>query len=389
MKIVADENIPLLMDCFKDMGQIISLPGRRIAPQDVRDADVLLVRSVTKVNQALLEGSKVKFVATATAGFDHIDRDYLASQGIGFSHAPGCNATAVTEYVMSALNAVLTNSPSALKDKIVGIVGKGQVGGRLYRMMKNLGAQVFASDPFLEETADPADNTQYLPLDELIRQCDIVCLHTPLTKDGSHPTFHLMDNTRLQQLKSGTILINAGRGPVVDNVALKACLKQRNDLIVVLDVWEREPDADPELMALVDIATPHIAGYSLDGKIRGTEMIYAAFCQYFGLPARVRLAAITPLPVLKEMRFSQGNDIEETSAVAIRAVYDVRRDDRLMRKALLHREEDERKLAFDRLRREYSERREFASLRVHLKNCAPDVIKSFQALNFRLMDDSL
>ncbi len=387
MKIIADENIPLLMECFGGMGEVIALPGRTISNEDVKDADVLLVRSVTKVNRELVEGSSLKFVATATAGFDHVDKDYLTSQGIAFSHAPGCNATAVTEYVLAALDILSEQAGFELKQRTVGIVGKGQVGGLLYRVMEKLGIPVYASDPFIEAQNHPDDHDRYLPLPDLIQQCDVICLHTPLTKDGQHPSFHLMGAEQLQAMKPGTILINGGRGPVIDNEALKHTLKHRNDLTVVLDVWEHEPDADPELMSLVAIATPHIAGYSLDGKIRGTEMIYKAFCKQFGLPARVRLPAITPLPVLKEMRFNEGSYFSETCSKAIRAVYDIRRDDAFMRSALMGKQEADRKVAFDQLRKEYPQRREFNTLRVHLKDCDSSVEAVFQALNFRMVDE--
>ncbi|MFK0574022.1 4-phosphoerythronate dehydrogenase PdxB [Endozoicomonas sp.] len=387
MKIVADENIPLLMECFGAMGEVVALPGRSITPDDVKDADALLVRSVTTVNRALVENSALKFVGTATAGFDHIDRDFLASRGIVFSHAPGCNATAVVEYVLAALDVLAERDSFELRDRKVGIIGKGQVGGRLYQMMERLGVEVCASDPLLEAEAGSEESTRYVSLDELIKCSDVICLHTPLTTDKTHPTHHLISEQQLQSMQSGTILINAGRGPVIDNAALKKCLSQRDDLTVVLDVWEYEPDADPELMSRVDIATPHIAGYSLDAKIRGTEMIYKALCQHFGLPARVRLPAITPLPVLKQIKFSEGICFSTTCSRAIRSVYDIRRDDAAMRKALMGAEALQRKLKFDFLRKDYPERREFNTLRVELKNCAPELVDVFQALQFRTGDE--
>ncbi len=387
MKIVADENIPLLMECFGAMGEVVALPGRSISPEDVQDADALLVRSVTKVSRQLVENSSLKFVGTATAGFDHIDRDYLASQGIAFSHAPGCNSTAVVEYVLAALDILAERDGFELRDRQVGIIGKGQVGGRLYRMMERLGVDVCACDPLLASNEESRDDARYVSVDQLIECSDIICLHTPLTMDGPYPTHYLIGEQQLRAMNPGTVLINAGRGPVIDNAALKRCLSERDDLTVVLDVWEHEPDADPELMARVDIATPHIAGYSLDGKIRGTEMIYKALCQHFGLPARVRLPAITPLPVLKQMKFSEGTTFSTTCSKAIRSVYDIRRDDAVMRKGLMGAEEPQRRLTFDRLRKDYPERREFSTLRVELKNCAAELADVFQALQFKIGDE--
>ena len=377
MKIVADENIPMLMECFDAFGEVIALPGRHICSQDVRDADALLVRSVTQVNKALVADSSLKFVATATAGFDHIDRGYLTSAGIGFSHAPGCNATAVVEYVMAALATLAERDGFVLQKRKVGIVGKGQVGSRLYQMMERLGITVCACDPLLEQEAN---STGYVSLQTLIQQSDVICLHTPLTYTGPYPTHHLISEQELQAMSCGTILINAGRGPVVDNAALKECLSQRDDLTVVLDVWESEPDVDPALMALIDIATPHIAGYSLDGKMLGTQMIHQAFCQHFGLPAS--LADIRPAPVLQQMAFCHGVDFSSTCTRAIRAVYDICRDDRVMRKAIMHGDKPHREQAFDQLRKHYPQRREFSTLSVNLKDCAPELTSSFKALQF-------
>ena len=384
MKIVADENIPLLMECFGPIGEVVALPGRSIAPEDVQDADALLVRSVTKVNKRLVENSTLKFVGTATAGFDHIDQEHLVDQDIAFSYAPGCNAIAVVEYVLAALDVLTERDGFQLHDRKVGIVGKGQVGGRLYQMMKHLGVAVCACDPLLESSEDSSHDSRYVSIDKLIECSDIICLHTPLTMDGQYPTHHLIGEQRLQAMKPGTVLINAGRGPVVDNTALKKCLNERNDLTVVLDVWEHEPDTDPELIARVDIATPHIAGYSLDGKIRGTKMIYKTLLQHFGLPHKIQFPAITPLPVLKQMTFSEGTTFSTTCSTAIRSIYDIRRDDAVMRKGLMGAEKHQRKLTFDRLRKDYPERREFNTLRVELKNGTSELVHILQALQFKI-----
>ena len=365
------------------MGEVVAKPGRTISPADLIGADALLVRSVTPVNQQLIERSSLKFVATATAGFDHIDREYLTSRGIAFSHAPGCNATAVVEYVLAALDILAEREGFALGERKVGIIGKGQVGSRLYQTMARLGVEVCACDPPL---AAMGDDNRYLSVDELIQCSDVICLHTPLTTDGPYPTRYLIDEPQLRAMKPGTVLINAGRGAVINNTALKRCLQRRDDLVVVLDVWESEPDVDPQLMSLVALATPHIAGYSLDAKIRGTQMIYQAFCQHFGLPARVRLPAITPLPVLTQMKFTEGHCFATACAMAIRAIYDIRRDDAAMRRHLMLDEVVQRRKAFDYLRKHYPTRREFNTLRVQLKDCEPEVVRAFKALQFRVSD---
>ena len=379
MKIVADENIPLLMECFGAMGMVVPLQGRNITAEDLQDTDALLVRSVTKVNESLIQESNLSFVGTCTAGFDHLDQDFLTHRDITFTNAPGCNATSVVEYVIAALDVLAERDDFALRQRVVGVVGHGQVGSRLYQALQRLGVQVYACDPLCEQK----EGVRFLELDELIQRCDVVCLHTPLTKDGKHPTHHMINESRLKAMKPGTVLVSAGRGPVVDNAALKNVLANGQMLSVVMDVWEFEPDADPELIQLVDIATPHIAGYSLDGKIRGTELIYQAFCRHFGLPSRIRVGAITPIPALKKIGLSDSAQPASASSVAIRSVYDIRRDDSRMRK-LIKLPEAERKQMFDSLRKNYGERREFNTLSVLFNNTDQSVQDELTALGFHI-----
>lgn len=357
MKIIADENIPFLTECFAPYGEIVPLHGRMISPHDVQDADALLIRSVTKVTQELITGSKLQFVATATAGFDHVDRHALQQQNIAFSHAPGCNATAVVEYVMAALDILSERDGFTLQKRTVGVVGCGQVGGRLYNMLEQLGVEVFGCDPLLEGRSD----FNLLDVDTLIARCDVVCIHTPLTVSGPHSTRHLFNAARLMAMRPEGILINAGRGPVIDNEALKLLLPEREDLSIVLDVWEFEPDVDPQLMAQLDIATPHIAGYSYDAKIRGTEMIRDAFLQHFFFEQVGRSPSLIPPATLQRMDFVGA---EQPQREAIRAVYDIRRDDMAFRRVMSSDDSQQRKLHFDLLRKTYPKRREFNTLTV-------------------------
>ncbi len=270
MKIVIDENIAYAKHFFSHFGELVFLAGRSISAADVRDADMLLVRSVTNVDQNLLAGSAVKFVGSCTIGTDHVDLDYLKKEGIHFAFAPGCNAQAVVEYVLAALNGLQVD----LKTARVGVVGCGNVGGRLLRCLRKLGVNAVGNDPFLSNTDFPLVDL------EAVMQCDVICLHTPLTKTGEHPTHHLFNAERIHQLKAGTVLLNAGRGAVIDNAALLQRLEQRQDLQVALDVWENEPKINGDLLAQVAIGTPHIAGYSAEGKLRGTEMVYEALCAF-------------------------------------------------------------------------------------------------------------
>ncbi|MTI12581.1 4-phosphoerythronate dehydrogenase PdxB [Sansalvadorimonas verongulae] len=367
MKIVADENIPLLNSFFEGFGEIVTRPGRTMSAEDVQDADLLLVRSVTKVNEQLLAGSSVKFVATATSGTDHVDKEWLRSNNIGFSSAAGCNAEAVVDYVMAALDTLTEEQGFHLQGKTVGIVGHGQVGSRLYQRLTALGVKCLNCDPFKEAP----DNTG---IDELVEKVDILSLHTPYTHNCEHPTFHLLNDERLRrftQSADNAILVNAGRGEVVDNNALKTLLNEGQPLTAVLDVWEGEPTLDPELLNLVAIGTPHIAGYTLDGKVRGTAMVYQAACEFLGRGEQVQYDEVNPEPLLKALTIASDNHIEATSAT-VRMVYDIRRDDLRLRRAVA-RHPNNIAREFDWLRRHYPRRREFSTLCLKLERCSQDV----------------
>ncbi|HLA29948.1 MAG TPA: 4-phosphoerythronate dehydrogenase PdxB, partial [Pseudomonas sp.] len=297
MRIVADENIPLLDEFFAGFGAIRRLPGRSIDAAAVADAELLLVRSVTRVDRALLQGSKVSFVGTCTIGTDHLDLEYFQQAGIAWASAPGCNARGVVDYVLGSLLVVAEQQGVDLATRTYGVVGAGQVGSRLLKVLRGLGWRVLVCDP----PRQAAQDGDFVSLQQLIDECDVLSLHTPLEAEGEHATRHLFDAARLAQLKPGCWLINASRGAVVDNQALREVLARRTDLQVVLDVWEGEPQADVELAALCRIATPHIAGYSLDGKLRGTAQIYQALCRHLGVAPSVSLAQLMPAPWLSEL----------------------------------------------------------------------------------------
>lgn len=366
MHIIADENIPLVQEFFSELGSIETLPGRSMTREQIQKADVLLVRSITNVNQALLEGTKVRFVATATIGCDHIDQEYLSANNIGFANAPGCNANSVVEYVLSVLSLLSDQEDFILKDKTIGIIGAGNVGGRLKDRLEEIGLNVLVNDPPRAE-AEGAEG--FTDLDELLERSDIISMHTPLIKRGEHPTLHLLNETRINKLKPETVLINSGRGAAIDTLALKTRLQEKGDLYTVLDVWESEPNIDHELLELVDVGTPHIAGYSLDGKLGGTEMVYLSVCQHFGLPARKKLGQLIPEPPLRKISFSNQAHRWQSTLTAIRACYDVRNDDMALRRAFSKAQKKGITLgqAFDELRRAYPVRREFHTLKVQLK----------------------
>jgi Phosphoglycerate dehydrogenase and related dehydrogenases len=366
MLIVADENIPLLDAFFEGFGEIRRVPGRSIDRATVEQADVLLVRSVTNVNRALLEGSNVRFVGTCTIGTDHLDLDYFQQAGITWSSAPGCNARGVVDYVLGSLLTLAEIEGVDLAQRTYGVVGAGEVGGRLVKVLQGLGWNVLVCDP----PRQAAEGGDYVSLEQIIEQCDVVSLHTPLDKQGPQATWHLFDKNRLNQLKPGTWLINASRGPVIDNAALRQVLLQREDLQAVLDVWEAEPEVDVALAELCVIATPHIAGYSLDGKQRGTAQIYQAFCKFLGQPEQVSLNDLLPAPWLSAVTLNADTDPAWALAMLCRGVYDPRRDDADFRRSLVGNVSEQR-AAFDALRKHYPLRREIDGLKVRIEGDSP------------------
>lgn len=274
MRLLADENIPLLDPFFAAFGEIRRLPGRGIDRTALADVDALLVRSVTRVDHALLEGTPVRFVGTCTIGTDHLDLDYFAEAGIAWSSAPGCNARGVVDYVLGAVLALAERSGADPAQRTYGVVGAGQVGGRLVEVLRGLGWQVLVCDP-LRAVREEGD---FVDLEEIVERCDAISLHTPLQRDGAHATWHLLDAERLRRLRPGCWLINASRGAVIDNAALKAHLQAGVDLQVVLDVWEGEPQVDPELPRCagwrrrISPATAWTASYAVPSRSIGRSV---------------------------------------------------------------------------------------------------------------------
>lgn len=379
LKIVADENIPALQTLFAPLGELHTRPGRAICRDDLLDADVLLVRSVTPVNRALLTGTSVRFVGTATIGTDHIDLAALAELGIGFSSAPGCNADAVVEYVLSVLLHLAEEQSFDLGSRSVGIVGVGNVGSRLAARLQALGIRTLLCDPPRQRSLPEDKAAGFCSLEQLLSEADIVSLHTPLTYSGEDPTWHLLQAETLARLQPDTILINAGRGPVIDNQALLELAGQRDDLTLVLDVWEHEPAVNLALAARVKIATPHIAGYSLEGKLRGTWMLYQAWCAFAGVEAPLSFEQLLPPAEVAELRLTEKAGL----LPPVRMLYDPFRDDRALRASLVA-SESQQKAAFDQLRKQYPIRREFSALTLRV---SADQQPIFKALGFPVADN--
>ena len=358
MNIFYDENMPFAAEFFADLGELSAFSGRSITSADVLDADVLLVRSITKVNEALLQQNKtLRFVGTATIGVDHIDQPYLANRNVNFQSAPGCNAVSVAEYVLSALVVLAERYLLTLSDLTVGIVGAGNTGSRLSEKLSALKIKHVLCDPLLAEKS--TDKREFVTLEQAL-SCDVVSLHVPLTQQGTQATYHLLDAKRLAQFKDHQILINACRGEVIDNTALLNMKQQGHPLKLVLDVWENEPDILSALIPYCEITTAHIAGYSLEGKARGTEILYRALCQQLDILPTKQLADFLPAPAISTVEIKQAFD-EKLLNQLVKMVYDVRRDDAIFRQQI-------NVQGFDHIRKTYPTRREFSSITVNLNN---------------------
>jgi erythronate-4-phosphate dehydrogenase len=378
MKIVADANIPFVRECFSSVGEVRVLSGRDVTPQVVADADALLVRSITPVNEQLLAGSKVRFVGTATIGVDHVDVAYLQRSGIGFASAPGSNANSAAEYVIAALLEIARRKGIPLEGKSIGVIGVGNVGGRVARKCEGLGMRVLRNDPPLQrQTKDP----KYVPL-EALYGCDFITIHTPLTREGIDRTFHLADAKFFARLKKGAVFVNASRGAVVESQALKAAIRDGRLHAVVLDVWEGEPNIDVELLGMVDLATPHIAGYSFDGKVAGMIMIYRSLCERFSLTPKFDVKDFLPAPEVPRLEIStDGAGDEELLARTAERVYSVARDDRDTRQVASQPPESRGRF-FDALRKNYPVRREFQNTTVMLDKPRESLMRKLQGIGF-------
>lgn len=368
MKILIDENMPYAAELFSQLGEVVTKPGRTLVSDDLIDIDALMIRSVTKVNKSLLEkANKLRFVGTATAGQDHVDQTLLAERGITFTAAPGCNKVGVAEYVLSSLMVLGQQQGFSIFDKTIGIVGAGNVGSYLAQCLDALGIRYLLNDPLKEQQGD---SRQFSSLAMLQQQCDVITLHTPITRDGEFPTYHLVDDAFLCHLAPGAILINAARGPVVDNQALKAALQQARSgegkaLTAVLDVFEYEPLVDVELLPELAFATPHIAGYGLEGKARGTTMVFNRYSEFLKRDDHVSASSLLPVAPIPFVTLSQPWQ-EDDLFTLIQLIYDVRKDDALFRREMSRCAGNDHQMAaaFDQMRKNYWDRREYSAITV-------------------------
>ncbi|MDK1287506.1 4-phosphoerythronate dehydrogenase [Pseudoalteromonas umbrosa] len=371
MKILADQNMPLVEEFFSSFGEVTRFDGRAVTAEQVQDADVLLTRSITKVNKALLDNAdKLKFVGTATIGVDHIDQTFLATRDIAFSSAPGCNAVAVAEYVISALYAYSQDRDVELRGKKLAIIGVGNIGACLQHKLAYSGIELILCDPVL---AEQGKLNEHVDIDTALAQADFVTFHVPLVKSGAHQTKHLLNKDRIKQLKPNMLVINASRGDVIDNQALLAAKQAGQKLELILDVWENEPNILTELMAHCLYTSVHIAGHTLEGKARGTQMLYQALCKTLEVEPTKRLETFLPTPAISQCQLNN-TFTERDYGRIVHMIYDIRRDNGLMRANL-------ESQGFDVLRKQYPPRREFSTLNILSQ---PSHTQKLQQLGFQV-----
>ncbi len=359
--------MPYAYSLFSQFGSVTAKAGRTLTADDLIDVDALMIRSVTKVNDDLLaKANKLRFVGTATSGIDHIDLDALKVRDIAFSSASGCNKIGVAEYVLSALLVFAQSQGFALHERKVGIIGAGEVGTYLAGCLAALGIDYKLCDPIKEKEGDPRD---FISLNEIIKESDVISLHTPLTKSGQAPTYHLIGEKELMAMRDGCIFINAARGAVLDNLALKKALKSKL-LFTVLDVFEHEPQVDLELLAMLSFATPHIAGYGLEGKARGTSIIFNAYLDFIhqntlkkdafsSIKPITSIASLLPKAPFPAIRLSKVWDQDNLMSLT-QLVYDIRKDDALFRRMMGN--TALQATHFDQLRKNYWDRREYSAI---------------------------
>lgn len=383
MHLVIDENISFAKELFSRFGTVSLLPGRAITRTELLHCDVLIVRSVTRVDEQLLSGTQVRFVGTATIGTDHVDAGYLEQQGIQFADAKGCNADAVTEYIITAVFQFLAERNLQPEGMSFGIIGCGNIGGRLAGILPKLGFTVLRNDPPLER----AGGKGFVSFQEILH-CDIISCHTPLNRNGQDSTYHLLDTEQIVQAANLRLLLNASRGEVVSPGALRY-LQQKTNAGTVLDVWEPEPQIPADIAAHSSFASPHVAGYTYEGKVNGSVMMYKALKTFLGredLPEGKELIAGSIEAVTgNTITVRECKDTAKVFAGVCNTIYNIRRDtERLQRAATLSAED--RGELFDRMRKEYLLRREFSNYTLLLQGCPASIAEAFRAMRFTVIE---
>lgn len=375
MKIVCDDKIPFIKGVFEPYAEVLYLPGKATDAAAVKDADAIISRTRTRCDKSLLEGSTVKVIATATIGFDHIDTQWCEANGVIWRNAPGCNSWSVKQYMASLLVFLARKHNLNLETMTLGVVGVGNVGSKVADAARVLGMKVLLNDPPRSRREGP---DAFVSLEEIISKSDIITVHVPLSKEGEDATWHLFDEERIAQMSKSQILVNAARGPVVDNKALKNALKSSAIKAAVLDCWEGEPELDAELVELVDISTAHIAGYSADGKANGTIASVHTVSEVLGLPLSDWYPESMPAPrQSRDLHIdASGKTRQEVLFEAIWHSYDITEDSNLLREHLD---------SFEKLRGDYQIRREFTYYNIMLSSAPDSYAEALSELGFNVI----
>jgi erythronate-4-phosphate dehydrogenase len=376
MKFVIDDKIPYIGGVLEKFGEVVYCSGAATTPAVVRDADALVTRTRTICNAQLLGGSRVKFIATATIGYDHIDVDYCRSAGIAWANAPGCNSKSVEQYIAAALLHIAVKRGRPLREQTLGVVGVGHVGAKVATIARKLDMNVLLNDPprmDMRQVPD-AELPDFVPLNKIASHADIITFHVPLEKSGNYATWHAMNAQFFQRLARKPVVINSCRGPVMDTQAVKNAVKNGQISGLVIDCWENEPDIDRELLSMTDIATPHIAGYSRDGKANGTAMSIHALSRFFGLGLEKWYPESIAPPSIPLIELD-GNGLtnEQMIEYAVRSSYNIMQDDHALRTA---------PQLFEKLRGDYPPRREFPAFTVNCHNVPAKVCETLAEIGF-------
>jgi len=372
MKIVADDKIPFLKGVLEPFAEVVYMPWNKINRQVLKDTDALLVRTRTKCTGELLKGTSVKFIGTATIGFDHIDRRYCEKNNLFWTNAPGCNSSSVQQYITAVLLKLARDHKYELKNRTIGIVGVGNVGSKVEKIARILGMNVLLNDP---PRARKEGQKNFVHLGDILYNSDIVTVHVPLNIVGEDKTYHLFNERSFKKMKKGTWFFNSSRGEVADTPSLKNVLASGKLGGAVLDVWENEPDIDLELMAKAFIATPHIAGYSTDGKANGTAIVVNSLCRFFNLPLGDWYPKDIPVPAIQEILIEgKGKSEDDILREAVFKTYNPEEDDIRLRFSPSD---------FEKQRGDYPLRREFTSYTINLRGGTKKSRKMLEELGFK------
>ena len=373
MRIVADDKIPFLKGALEPYAEVVYIPGKQIKMEMLKDSDALLIRTRTICNENLLEGTSIRFIGTATIGFDHIDTHYCSKNKIIWTNAPGCNSSSVQQYIAAALLRISSEHHFNLKDKTLGIIGVGNVGSKVEKFARSVGMNVLLNDP---PRARIEGKKNFHSLNTVLSGSDILTVHVPLNIVGEDQTWHLFNEESFKKIKRGAWFLNSSRGEVSDTYSLKNALNSGMLSGAVIDVWENEPNIDPELLQQAFIATPHIAGYSTDGKANGTSMVVNSLTKYFNLPSENWYPSDVPPPASPYISIDCNNKSEEEIIrEAVIHTYNIDKDNSMLRISIQN---------FEKLRGDYPVRREFTSYTINLKDGTEKVLQTMKSIGFRM-----